>query len=288
MIIAAVAAGVLLGAVYGILALGFNLSVGVVRILNFAHGAVVVWSMYAILVLSQALGVHPYLIAPLVLIGAFVFGYVSQRFLVERILDQSEESQVLFGLGMLFVLMHGLQMAFGHESRVAKTPGLDGSVPFFDGRLLVGLVVGGAIAVVACLAVAFVLRRSNLGRKLRASANNREGARLIGLPVAHLNAVAAGVSAVLAAVAGICLVPIIVLRPELSMQYTLLALVIVIIGGLGNLLGSLVGGLLVGVITVVGLQYLSGTLTDALLYLLVFVFLLWKPLGLLGSKVGAK
>lgn len=286
--LSAIAAGVLLGAVYGILSLGFNLTVGVVRILNFAHGAVIVWSMYLISVLASSFGMHPYLVAPIVLAGAFVFGYVTHRFLVERILDASEESQVLFGLGMLLALMHGAQMTFGHQARVTDVGGLGGSVEFLGGRLQTGLIAGGVLAVGTSLAVALLIRRSDLGRKLRACADNREGARLTGLPVAHLNSVASGLGAVLAAVAGMCLLPIIILIPERSLQYTLLALVIVIIGGLGNLMGSVVGGLLVGVVTIVGQQYLSGTMTDALLYGCVFVFLLWRPLGLLGSRVGAQ
>jgi len=284
----AIAAGLLLGAIYGMLSLGFNLSVGVVRILNFAHGGVVVWSMYLISVLASTFGVHPFLVAPLIVAGAFVVGYVSHRVLVERILDASEESQVLFGLGMLLVLMHGAQMVFSHNARLTRVGGLDGSVPFLGGRLQTGLIAGGALAVATCLVVAVVIRRSDLGRKLRSCADNREGARLIGLPVAHLNSVAAGISAVLAAVAGMCLLPIVILIPERSLQYTLLALVIVIIGGLGNLLGSIVGGVVVGLVTIVGQQYLSGTMTDAILYACVFVFLLWKPLGLLGSPLGAK
>lgn len=281
----AIAAGILLGAIYGLLSLGFNLSIGVVRILNFAHGGVIVWSMYLISVLSERFGVHPYVVAPAVLLGAFVVGYVAQRAFVERILDASEGSQVLFGLGMLLVLMNGAQMTFSNQARLTVVSGLDGSVPFMGGRLQTGLIVGGALAAATSLAVALLIRKSDLGRKLRSCANNREGARLIGLPVAHLNSVAAGISAVLAATAGLCLLPVVILVPERSLQYTLLALVVVIIGGLGNLMGSLVGGFLVGLITIVGQHYLSGTMTDAVLYACVFVFLLWRPLGLLGSPL---
>ncbi len=279
-----VVAGLLTGCVYGLMALGLSVIFGVIRIVNFAHGEMMVLAMYAVLLLNQRLGFDPLVAMPVVAAALFAAGYALQRGLVNRYISRPEHEQFLLLLAIAIMLTSGMLMAFGPDARSVQVDyaydSYDfGGVLIDKVRLLAAL---GAIAGVIALWVFF--RFSLTGKAIRACADNQTGAQVVGLDVKRLYAVTFGIGTACVGAAGALLLLLVDVQPYIAADYTLLAFIIVIVGGLGSLPGALVAGLLVGVSEAVAGFVILPSLKSMFSFALLIIVLLVRPQGLFGRR----
>ncbi|HEY0837801.1 MAG TPA: branched-chain amino acid ABC transporter permease [Azospirillum sp.] len=279
-----VASGLLTGLVYGLAALGLSVIFGVVRVVNFAHGEMMVAGMYGAVLLFGFLGLDPVLSAPVVATVLFGFGWLLQRGLVNRFVERPEHMQFILLLGIATILLNALLMVFGPDSRGVQVDYVFDTVEV--GPLLLDAVRlragAGAIAVAAALFAFF--RYSRTGKAIRACADNPLGARVVGLDIDGLYAFTFGIGAAVVGIAGALMALVVETRPQLAPEYTLLSFVIVIIGGLGSLPGALLGGVLIGVSEALAGFLLTPSLKALVGYVVLIVVLLLRPQGLLGRR----
>ena len=280
----AVISGILTGAVYGLMALGLSAIFGVVRLVNFAHGELMTLAMYGAVVAFQRLGLDPFLSMAGVAVVFGALGYALQRGFINRFVSRPEHAQMLLMLALAIIIGNVLLLAFGPDARNVQTSyQLDS---FELGPLLVDKVrVYAAIAALGTTALLGAFFRLTLtGKAIRACADNPLGARVAGLPVAHLYAVTFGIGAATVAVAGCATVQLIDVTPGLGPAYTLLAFVIVIVGGLGSMVGALLGGLIIGLSEALAGLLVSPSAKSMVSFGLLAVILLVWPRGLLGGR----
>src|SRR5260221_5208612 len=242
-----VIAGVLRGLVYGLMALGLSVIFGVVRVVNFAHGEMMPIAMYAATVLFAALKLDPFLCILPVALGFFVFGYALQAGLINPFITRPEHSQFMLLVAVAIILVNALLMLFGPDARNVQ---VDYQLESFElGKILIdkARLYAAAAAVVSAAALFAFFKFTLTGKAIRACADNHLGAQVVGLNVKHLYALTFGLGAACVAVAGCAPVLLVDVTPSLGPYYTLLAFVIVIVGGLGSMPGALLGGGLIGV-----------------------------------------
>jgi len=279
-----VVAGFLTGAVYGLMALGLSVIFGVVRIVNFAHGEMMVLGMYATILLNQYLGLDPLLCAPLDAAVLFVLGFALQRGLINRYIMRPEHEQFILMLGIATLLTSSMLMAFGPDARSVQP---DYALDSFEfGTLVLDKVrvfaAAGAFVSVGLLWGFFRFTRT--GKAIRACADNQVGAQVVGLDVKRLYAVTFGIGAACVGAAGTLMLLLVDVQPYLAGDYTLLSFIIVIIGGLGSMPGALLGGLLIGVSEGLSAYLITPSLKSLISFGLLIVVLLIRPEGLLGRR----
>ncbi|MBW7850760.1 MAG: branched-chain amino acid ABC transporter permease [Rhodospirillales bacterium] len=277
-------AGLLTGLVYGLMALGLSAIFGVMKVVNFAHGDMMVVAMYATYTLYTAAGLEPVAALPLVAAGLFVFGFALQRGLVNRFINATEHMQFLLLLGVAMVITNGTLMVFGPDARNVQ---LDYAFDSYNvGPLIVDKVrvIAAGVAGGTALLLAAFFRFTVTGKAIRACADNFTGAQVVGLHVNHLYAVTFGIGAACVGVAGTLLLLITDVHPHLSTDYTLLGFIIVILGGLGSLGGALLGGVLVGLSEALSGALIAPSLKSMFSFGLLILVLLLRPQGLLGKQ----
>ncbi len=276
--------GFLFGGVYSLMAVGLTLIFGVMRVVNFAHGDMMVWGSYLAWLLATRLGLDPY--AGFVVCAAvlFVAGVAVQRGLVDRILDAPHEMQILLMLGVALVLENSALVVFGPEPQRVRSPLAQATVWLGPIFVDVGRLVTFVIALVLTLALYVVLFRTDLGRSIRAAADNAYGALVIGTNVRRVYAVAFGIGAACVGAAGALVAPLLPFQPSGGLGLSVASFNIVIIGGMGSLLGAFVGGLLVSIAESLGAVFLAPSLKELVSFSLLILILLLRPAGLLGKR----
>ena len=279
----AITKGLLTGMVYGLMALGLSVIFGVMRVVNFAHGEMMVVGMYLAWMGFEYLQVSPMLSLPLIAAVFFVAGYALQRTLISPFIGRPEHQQFLLLLAVAILLVNGCLAIAGPDSRsIQMESQFDsyelGPLVFDAVRLHAAL---AAIAITVLLWLFFT--RTRTGKSIRAAADNNTGALVVGLDVRRLYAFTFGVGAACVGAAGALMITIIPVTPFLAAEYTLLAFVIVIVGGLGSMTGALLGGLLIGVSEAVAGLLLQPSLKSMFSFGLLILVLLLRPQGLLGK-----
>lgn len=276
--------GVLTGLIYGLMALGLSVIFGVVRVVNFAHGEMMTIAMYATVVLFAALKLDPFLAVVPVAVAFFVFGYALQAGLINRFITRPEHTQFMLLLAVAIIFVNALLMIFGPDARNVQVDyQLEsfaiGPILFDKARLYAaGCAVAGSAALFA------FFRFSRTGTAIRACADNYLGAKVVGLDVKHLYAFTFGLGSACVAVAGCMMILLVDVTPVLGPGYTLLAFVIVIVGGLGSMAGALLGGVLIGVSEALGGLFFAPSAKSMFSFALLILVLLFRPHGLLGRK----
>ena len=279
-----VIAGVLTGLVYGLMALGLSVIFGVVRVVNFAHGEMMTIAMYATVVLFAAFKLDPFLAMVPVAAAFFVFGYALQATIINPFITRPEHSQFMLVLAIAIIMVNGLLMAFGPDARNVQ---VDYQLESFAlGAILIDkarlFAAGTAVAVSAALFAFF--RFTRIGKAIRACADNYLGARVVGLDVKRYYAFTFGLGSACVAVAGCMMILLVDVTPVLGPAYTLLAFVIVIVGGLGSMGGALLGGVLIGVSEALAGLFITPSAKSMFSFGLLILVLLFRPQGLLGKK----
>jgi branched-chain amino acid transport system permease protein len=277
-------AGVLTGMVYGLMALGLSVIFGVVRVVNFAHGEMMTVAMYAAVMVFAALRLDPFLALLPVAAAFFVFGYALQAGLINPFITRPEHSQFMLLVAVALIMVNALLMIFGPDARNVQTAyQLEswalGPILFDKARVF------AASAAVAAAAALFAFFRFTLtGKAIRACADNYLGAKVVGLDVKRYYAFTFGLGSVCVAVAGCAMVLLVDVTPVLGPAYTLLAFVIVIVGGLGSMGGALLGGVLIGASEALAGLFIQPSAKSMFSFALLILVLLLRPQGLLGKR----
>ena len=276
--------GILTGLVYGLMALGLSVIFGVVRVVNFAHGEMMTIAMYAAVVLFAAFQIDPFLALLPVAAVFFLLGYALQASLINPFIGRPEHTQFMLLVAIAIIMVNGLLVAFGPNARNVQVEyALDS---FSIGPILLDTVrVYAAAAAVAIAAGLFLFFKFTLtGSAIRACADNNLGAKVVGLNVRKYYALTFGLGAACVGAAGCLMVLMVDVTPMLGPGYTLLAFVIVIVGGLGSMGGALLGGILIGMSEALAGLFFTPSAKSMFSFALLILVLLFRPQGLLGRR----
>jgi len=274
--------GILAGALYAMVALGLALIYGVMRVINIAHGPLLMLGAYTTFFLYSAFGLNPYLSVPVTMAALFVVGVVLQRSLVFRVVDAPELSSLLLTFGVSIGLVNLAQLAFTSDLRAVEY--LTGSIPLGPFALSKTRLVAFAFAAgVTALAFLF-LQRTRLGKAIRATSQSPEVAMVCGIDVRRIHMLTFGLATALAAAGGALLAVIVAIQPEMGQVWTFKSFLVIVLGGAGNYPGALLGGMLLGLVEQGASLFLTTQLSEVVAYLLLVVVLLVRPTGLLGGR----
>lgn len=279
----AIATGILLGGVYALVSVGLTLIFGVLGIVNFAQGSMLTLSMYIVLTMVQSTGMPVYLATLVAVPLMFGFGVLVQVTLLNKLtLSGSHEGPLLMTLGLSLLIVNVLLMVFSGRPKSVGSAA-DGSMRVLDALISYERLIAflGAVAVTVALTV--MLRRTSFGLSIRAVASNPGGAALVGVNVGRVYALTFGIGAACVAVAGGLMSPLVSITPTVGEEFTIIAFVIVVLGGLGNVLGAMVGGILIGLVQTVGSLYLPGTGSLILVFGVFVLTLFLRPQGIFGG-----
>jgi len=279
-----VVSGILTGLVYGLMALGLSVIFGVVRVVNFAHGEMMTIAMYAATVLFAALKLDPFLAMLPVAAAFFVFGYALQAALINPFITRPEHSQFMLLVAVAIILVNAMLMIFGPDARNVQ---VDYQLESYElGPILVdkARLAAAIAALVAATGLLAFFRYTLTGKAIRACADNYLAARVVGLNIKHLYSLTFGLGAACVAIAGCAMVLLVDVTPPLGPSYTLLAFVIVIVGGLGSMAGALLGGVLIGVSEALAGLFIAPSAKSMFSFGLLIIVLLLRPQGLLGKR----
>ncbi|HYF90762.1 MAG TPA: branched-chain amino acid ABC transporter permease [Symbiobacteriaceae bacterium] len=284
----AVVNGILMGSVYALIALGLTLIFGIMKVVNFAHGALLMIAMYAAYFTWLLTKANPYLALVVVAPLMFAIGYLLQRYLIRPVFKAEADtrepiSALLLTAGLMVTLENAALLVFGGDYLTAKTSmtGVTyhlGSVSVSAARLYAFLITFAAGGVFHLF-----LKHTETGRAMRAVGQDRSASSLMGINVYKIYDIAFGAGVALLGVAGVVLIPFYYAQPSVGQIFGTRAFITVVLGGLGSVPGALVGGLLIGVVESVAAQFMEATWTQVLINYGFLVFLFIKPSGLFGS-----
>jgi branched-chain amino acid transport system permease protein len=280
----AVLNGLTTGAVYALVALGLTLIYGVLHIINFAHGAALMMALYGVYFLRQQWGIDPYLaLVPMVPV-MFAAGYLLQRVVINRASHGKDENILLVTLGLSIVLENLALLAFRSDTRTIETAYTLSTVAIGPAMISVTKLAAFGGALVASAVLLWVVKKTDLGRAIRAVAKEKHGARLMGIDVEHVYAMSFGIGLACLGAAACFLLPAYYVNPLVGNGFVLVAFTIVVLGGMGSFAGALVGGLLIGVVESLGGLWFGESLGQIGIFLIFIAVLLLRPQGLFGAK----
>ncbi len=280
----AILSGVLIGGVYALVGVGLTIIFGVMRVINFAQGELVMAGMYVTFWLFTLWGIDPFLSVLLTMPALFLIGVVLQWSLINRVLNALPQNQILLTIGIGLVLSNLAMLAFTSDYRILSTSYSSSSVGLAGIRLSTPLIYCFLITVAITAALYWFLARTDMGHAIRATAQDREAAQLMGVSVRTISIFAFALGSALAGAAGALVAPTYYIYPQVGGAFTLKAFVVVVLGGMGSIIGAMLGGVLIGIGESVSAVYLGSGIKDLCVYVIFLLVLLLKPSGLLGKS----
>jgi branched-chain amino acid transport system permease protein len=280
--------GLLQGGLLALVAVGFSLVWGVMNIVNLAHGAFVLIGAYICWKLNSSAGIDPFLGMVVAAVGLFLAGYLIQRYLINLVVNAPIWMTLLLTFGLNLLLVNGLVLLFTGDFRSIHTSYGSDSLKLGDVRVPYGRLIAFAIAIAFTVALVWFMDRTRLGLAIKATGMDRGAARLMGVKVRRVYGITFGIASGLAGAAGAIFGTVDTFSPADAGGFTLQSFVIAVLGGLGNMWGALVGGLLLGVVQAWAGQYLGGTLINAVAFAVLVIVLVVRPEGLLGKPYYAQ
>jgi len=271
-----------MGALYAMIGIGLTIVFGVMRIINLAHGEMVMLGMFGAFWSQKLWGFDPFLSILIWAPVMFLLGVLVYRFLLRKIIPGGELNTLLYTAGLSLLVANLALMLWTGDYR---TISLDYTLtPMRPMGIAVpaALAIGFGIAVVVTVTLWLFLGRTDIGRAIRATSQNREAAILMGIDVERVAALAFGLGTALAGAAGVLLAPSLYLYPTVGELVIVKSFVIVVLGGLGSVPGAIAGGVLLGLVESLGAVYVSTTYKDGLGYVIFLLVLLYRPSGLFG------
>ena len=284
-IIPSVLNGLTTGALYALVALGLTLIYGVLHIINFAHGALLMLGLYAVYYLNTRFGIDPYVCLLIVPPVMFALGYALQRGIIGRASHGRDENILLVTLGLAIVIENLSLYFFRSDTRIVDTPYSFETMEFLGAFLPLPKVVAFFGALITAGLLWLLMARTDLGRAIRALAKERKGARLVGIDIEHVFAMSFGLGIACLGVAACLLLPSYYVNPQVGHGFILIAFTIVVLGGMGSFIGALMGGFIIGVVEALGGLFLGESLGQIGIFVIFILVLIFRPTGLLGHKV---
>jgi branched-chain amino acid transport system permease protein len=275
--------GVLIGLIYALVAVGLTLIFGVMDIVNFAHGEFLMLGMYGAFWGVALFALDPLVTLPLTTLALFAFGVLIYRLVIRRILKAPMLSQVFATFGLMILLRGAAQFLWKPDHRLVGHSLVDGRLSLAGMQFGGPQLAAGVGAVLVTLGVWLFLNKTRLGIALEATAIDREAATLMGIDTQRMFALAWGIGAACAGIAGVLLSTFFPIFPEVGANFILTAFVVVVLGGFGSVAGAFWAGLIVGEVEVLGGFLIGPTYKTALVLGLFLLVLLFKPKGLMGK-----
>lgn len=280
----AIVNGILIGGLYVLISIGLTLIFGVMRVINFAHGDLMMVAMYVTYWLFTLYGIDPYLSLLATIPILFVIGSVIQRFLIDRVLTGPQESQLFLTLGVMLVVQN-LALLFWKADYRAINTYYTGSVIRLGGVFISAPKLTSFFVAIVLTALLYIfLTRTRTGKAMRATAQNREVSSLMGVDVRRVYVIAFGIGTACVGAAGTLLSTFYYISPTVGTTFTLMAFLAVVLGGMGSFTGALFGGLIVGLAESLGAVYVATQYRELVTFVLFILILLVKPSGLLGRS----
>ena len=279
-----IVSGAMLGGVYALMSIGLTLVFGVLRVVNFAHGEYMMLAMYAVFWLFATLSLDPYLSALLVLPAAYLFGVVTERLFLRPTLEAAHVVQVFVTLGISVFLQNVALLLWSADFRSVRVP--YASTIFELGPILLpaSRLIAFTVAMLVALALGLVLKYTYMGMAIRATAQDRRCARLMGVDVDRVYSVTFATGSALVALAGILLMPLYPVNPFTGAEMILVAFVVVVMGGMGSILGAVVAGLLIGMVESLSAYWLGSEVKQLVYFIAFLLVLIAMPAGLFGKR----
>lgn len=280
--------GLLIGGIYALISMGLNLILGVVRIINFAHGEFVMVAMYMSFIFYMVWGLDPYVSAIFVTISLFVFGVIIQRIMIQPILDTPATVKIFVTLGLSIALQNLALMIWNADYRSVQTSYQTSVINLGEVAISVPRLIAFLGAVVIAIGLYWFLKSTMLGKAIRAVAMERQAAALVGINVKKIYLIAFGIGSALVGLAGSLLMPIYYVYPTIGTMFVLIAFVVVVLGGMGSIFGAFFGGLLIGLVEGLAGIFISPGLKEAVYFIIFILVLLFRPSGLFSLGKGSE
>ena len=274
--------GILLGGLYGLMALGMGLVWGVLNIVNLAHGALIMLGGYAVYYLYTKGGIDPFAALPIAMVLLFLFGYLLQRFLLSLIVRSAQLNTLLITFGLDVVFVYLAQLLFSADFRTINPPYAGSNIDVGGVTIPYAQLAAFLVAIFLAAILFLFLDRTRTGRAIRATAQNLTAARLYGVNPRRIYALTFGTGAALAGAAGGLYGVVSQITPYIGVTLTAKSFVIAILGGLDKPIGVILGGLLLGIAEAMTALYLDPTFTDIISFGLLVLVLVAKPAQILG------
>jgi branched-chain amino acid transport system permease protein len=282
-LLAATINGLLIGGIYTLVASGLTLIYGVLHIINFAHGSLLMLAMFGVYFLLTKLGVDPYLSLVVMVPAMFALGYVLYRGLIGKLAHGKDENILLITLGLSILIENLALMFFKGDTRTISVSYSDRMVELGPLLLSFPKIVSFVAAMVLCALLGLFIQRTDTGKAIRAVAKERMGARLVGIDVDRVFAISYGIGLATLGAAACLLMPIFYVSPTIGHVFVIVAFTVVVLGGMGSFLGAVVGGLIVGLTESFGGLFLGESLGQIGISLIFILILLLRPSGLFGA-----
>ncbi len=275
--------GILIGGVYAAYSAGFSLIFGVMDVINLAHGELLMLGAFTAYWLFKISHIDPYLSIPIAGVLLFLLGYFIQRFLINRVIEKPAIMSYILTFGLHLIIANTAVKLWTHDFRSITTSysganfsilGITIPVTRFTTFILAFIIVGFLF---------YLLEKTDLGRAIRATAQNKKVAQLLGVDVKKIYALTFAIGAAITGIAGASISPFVILFPEMGLSYTIIAFCVVVLGGMGYIPGALIGGIILGVIQALTVTYINAGISVAITFILLFIMLIFKPTGITGK-----
>ena len=276
--------GIATGAVYALVALGLTLIYGVLHIVNFAHGSLLMLALYGVYFLYTLAGIDPYLALPIIVPAMFALGYALQRTIIATASHGREENVLLVTLGLSIIIDNLALYFWSGDTRTINPAYAFATIDLGIAFIAVPKVVSFAGALLVTALLWLLMERTDLGKAIRALAFERRGAELVGIDVQHTFAMSFGLGIACVGAAAALLLPSYYAHPGVGESFVVIAFTIVVLGGMGSFLGALLGGLIIGVTESLGGLFLGENLGRIGVFVIFIAILLFRPTGLFGQR----
>ena len=283
--------GISLGSVYAIIALGYTMVYGIAKMLNFAHGDVIMVGAYISFCVTQYLGMPAIVSIVAAMFVCTVLGMLIERMAYKPLREAPKLAVLITAIGVSYLLQNSAQLIWGSNPKSFNSLVNIGSIRLFDGALLISdeAIVTVLCCIIIMVALTMFTSRTKMGKAMRAVSEDKGAAQLMGVDVNFTISITFAIGSALAAIAGVLLCSSYpVLQPTTGSMPGIKAFTAAVFGGIGSIPGAMLGGILLGLIEIFGKAYISTELGDAIVFLILIVMLLVKPTGLLGKKVSEK
>jgi branched-chain amino acid transport system permease protein len=282
--------GIFMGSIYGLTALGLTVIFGVLKVINFAHGSLIMVSMYVAYWVLIYTGVHPYLSLIIVVPVMYFIGYYLQDIVIKPIFKAEKDVRepitvIIVTTGVWYILDNLTLLIFGPQYRGIQNNPLRGKMLDIGDMLIsVPKLWGFVTAVITAAAVYWFFQKTRTGRAIRATSLDREAASLMGINQFKIYNIAFGIGTAIVGISAVTLVPFYNIFPSVGVLFDIKGFIIVVLGGLGSIGGAIIGGIIIGLIESIAPMFMTATWAEAIVYGLFLVVLFIKPSGLFGVK----
>jgi len=277
--------GILLGGIYAVYSAGFSLIFGVMGVVNLAHGELVMVGAFITYWIFFLLKFDPFLTIPVSMAVLFILGYLLQRFIINRVIEEPPIMSYLATFG-IHLLMANIALLWWTADFRTVTTSYSG-VNFSVGGIIIpyARLATFGIALVVVASLYYILQKTDIGRAIQATAQDKQMARLMGVNVGRVYAITFGLGASITGLSGSLVSTYFVIFPFMGLEYTIIAFCVVVLGGMGYIPGALIGGLILGILQSFAATFLTAGVSIALTFIILFLVLVLRPAGIVGKGI---